>query len=74
MKQFEFHLGISAQQYLAYYRGAVRQVVVRCTNGASIQFPAALLTPFVSVAGIHGDFVLTCDENGKGSELRRRTA
>jgi hypothetical protein len=72
MKQFEFRLGISAQQYLAYYRGTVRQVVVRCSNGTSIQLPAALLTQFVTTAGIHGDFVLTCDENGKGSELRRR--
>lgn len=72
MKRFEFNLDISAQRYLSYYRGTVRQVVVRCTDGASVQFPASFLTQFVSANGIHGDFVLTCDDNFKGSELRRR--
>ena len=72
MKRFEFHLDISAQRYLSYYRGTVRQVVVQCADGASVQFPASFLTQFVAVNGIHGDFVLTCDDNFKGSELQRR--
>ena len=72
MKQFEFHLNVSAQRYLNYYRGTVRQVVVQCTNGTTVQFPASFLTQFVAVNGIHGDFVLMCDDNFKGSELRRR--
>ena len=74
MKQFEFHLNISAHRYLNYYRGTVRQVVVQCTNGASVQFPASFLTQFVTVKGIHGNFLLTCDENFKGSEIQRLTA
>ena len=71
MKRFEFHLDISAQRYLSYYRGTVRQVVVQCTNGASVQFPASFLTQFVSVNGMHGDFVLTCDEKNKCIGLER---
>lgn len=71
MRRFEFQLSISAQQYLDYYRGSVRQVLVRCTTGETIQFPAAHLTPYVSTAGIHGRFVLTCDDAGKGSTLQR---
>ena len=74
MKRFEFVLSISSQQYLAYYRGSVRQVVAQSTTGATVQFPAALLTPFVTTAGISGRFVLTCEDNGKGAELRRATA
>jgi hypothetical protein len=74
MKQFEFVLSISSQQYLQYYRGSVRQVLARSTTGANIQFPAALLTPFVTSAGISGRFVLTCEESGKGAALRRVTA
>ncbi len=71
MKRFEFQLRISAERYLDYYRGTVRQVVVRCPDGVTIQFPASLLQPFVMPAGIQGSFVLTCDEDNKGAELRR---
>jgi hypothetical protein len=71
MKQFEFHLSISEQQYLHYYRGAIRQVLVRSSTGATIQFPASLLTKFVTPTGVHGHFVLTCDDAHKGSEIQR---
>jgi len=71
MKQFEFVLSISPKQYLAYYRGTIKQVVVQCSTGATIQFPAGLLTQFVTEAGIHGRFRLTCDDNHKGSRLQR---
>jgi hypothetical protein len=72
MLQFEFQLDISAQDYLHYYRGTVRQVIARSTTGAAIQFPASLLTRFVTTSGIHGRFLLTCDENFKGSKIARK--
>lgn len=71
MKRFEFQLRISAESYLDYYRGSVRHVVVRCPDGATVQFPAALLQPFVTPAGIQGSFVLTCDDANKGAVLQR---
>lgn len=74
MKRFDFVLSISSQQYVQYYRGSVRQVLAQSTTGATVQFPAALLIPFVTSAGISGRFVLTCDENGTGAELRRAPA
>jgi hypothetical protein len=37
-----------------------------CSDGTTMQFPAGLLTPFVTSSGIRGAFVLTCDEGGKG--------
>lgn len=74
MRRFEFVLSISSQQYLQYYRGSVRQVLAQSTTGATVQFPAALLTPFVTSAGISGRFVLTCEDSGKCAELRRATA
>lgn len=72
MKRFEFNLSVSSDRYLDYYRGAVRQVVVRCTDGQTVQFPAALLQPFVTAEGIHGKFVLTCEDTHKGARLQRR--
>ena len=74
MKRFEFQLNLSAEKYLDYYRGSVRQVIVQRANGVTIQFPAALLTQFVTSTGVHGRFVLTCDDAHKGSELRRLRA
>ena len=58
-------LGIS---YLGHaYNGWQSQA-----DGRTVQFPATLLTPFVSSGGIRGSFVLTCDERGKGAKLQRR--
>ena len=71
MNRFEFSITLSAQQYLQYYKGTVSKVVATCANGTTIQFPALLLKPFVTSGGVRGNFVLVCDENGKGSEVRR---
>ncbi len=74
MNRYEFHLRISSEQYLDYYRDTVRQVVVRCTRGQTVQFPASLLQRFVTPDGIHGDFVLTCDEQHKHPDLKQLAA
>ena len=72
MHRYEFQLRITAEQYLGYYRGTVRQVLVECNDGTTVQFPAALLQRFVTQDGIRGNFVLTCDEQFKNSRLERR--
>lgn len=71
MHRYEFHLHISAEQYLDYYRGAVRHVVARSTSGLTVQFPASLLQRFIAPEGIHGHFVLTTDEHFKNPVLQR---
>jgi hypothetical protein len=71
MKRYEFHLRISADHYLEYYRGTVRQVVARCTTGQNVQFPASLLQQYVTADGISGHFVLICDENNRNPTLEK---
>lgn len=71
MNRYEFYLHISAEQYLDYYRGAVRNVVARSTSGLTVQFPASLLQRFITPEGIHGHFVLTADEHLKHPVLQR---
>ena len=71
MNRYEFHLRITADQYLDYYRGTVRHVVVRCTTGQNVQFPASLLQQFVTTDGITGRFALTCDAQFRNSRLER---
>jgi len=74
MKRFEFHLQVTPEQLLDYYRGAVTEVAVRCSSGVRVQFPALLLRPFVMSDGVHGDFVLICKDDHKGARLSRLSA
>jgi hypothetical protein len=71
MNRYEFYLRITADQYQDYYRGTARYVVVRCTTGQNVQFPASLLQQFVTLEGISGRFTLTCDEHHQNSRLER---
>lgn len=71
MNRYSFKLRITPEQYLDYYRGTVKSVVVGAASGQTIQFPASLLQRFVSPEGIHGEFILICDDQHKCVELRR---
>lgn len=71
MKRFEFHIDISSEQYLDYYRGTAKLVLVHLSDGRTVQFPASLLKKFVTSGGIHGRFVLTCDNDFANAELQR---
>lgn len=74
MNRYEFSLHISSDAHLDYYRGNVRHLIVRCASGQTVQFPASLFQRFVTTEGIHGNFVLTCDEHFKNLRLGRHTS
>lgn len=65
MKSVRFTLAISAERYLAYYRGSARNVVVRAHDGRVVRFPAETLRAFVTHDGIHGEFELRYDRDNK---------
>jgi hypothetical protein len=71
MTRYTFHLHLSSEQYLEYYRGTAKSVVARATNGQVVQFPASLLQRFVALDGIHGEFVLACDDQHKCVSMHR---
>jgi hypothetical protein len=71
MHRYFFQLHISSEQYLDYYRGAAKSVVARAESGQTVQFPASLLQRFITADGIHGEFVLVCDEHHKCINLQR---
>jgi hypothetical protein len=71
MHQYEFDLDISPEEYLDYYRGVAKEVQVRCAGDETVRFPASLLQRFILPDGIHGRFVLTCNEQFKHPELQR---
>jgi len=71
MHRYEFELDISPEEYLDYYRGVLKNVMVRCDSGETVQFPEALLQPFLMPDGIHGRFTLSCNENYKHPDLQK---
>jgi hypothetical protein len=70
-QRIRFRLAISADDYLAYYQGVARAVLVRAEDGRRVRFPAGALQPFVSHQGVHGLFELCFDAGNKLTELRR---
>ncbi len=64
-QRVRFAIRISADDYLAYYKGQARQVIVDAEDGRRIQFPASCLQPFIMRDGINGIFVLRFDANNK---------
>jgi hypothetical protein len=71
MVEYRFRLAIAADQYLAYYGGVARQVVVTLADGQRLQFPADSLRPFVRHDGVHGEFVLRVDAKNKLQAVER---
>lgn len=70
-QRVRFRLAISADDYLAYYQGVARAVVVLAEDGRRVRFPAGALQPFVSHQGVHGLFELCFDDRNKLTGLRR---
>ena len=68
---YHFRIDLSYQDYLLYYQGNVRGVVVRADEGLTLQLPAARLRRFVTPAGIHGRFALELDEHNQTRRLER---
>lgn len=71
MREFHFRLAIPADEYLAYYQGAARNVVTKSTEGLVVKFPASVLRDFVQSNGVYGRFVLRVDANNKFQSLER---
>jgi hypothetical protein len=71
MASVRITINISADTFLAWYRGSARAVIARADTGESVQFPASALQQFVQAEGVHGRFVLTFDDQFKFVSLER---
>ena len=56
MSSLVVNLHISAEQYQRLYEGTVKFVSARSVDGKTVRFPAAILRPYVTHAGISGTF------------------
>lgn len=62
---------ISAAEYLKLYEGVAKNVNARSRDGRRIQFPAAILQPYVTHSGVKGSFVIDFDQAMKFQGIRR---
>jgi len=69
MPELEVQVNVTPPQVAAYYRGEVRAVVARASNGQTVQFPLSVLHKFISTDGIQGRFRLVFDAQNKFQRL-----
>ena len=67
--KLQFQLAIDAQQWLNYYQGNAQRVQCKASNGQWIHLHCRYLRPFVTSAGIFGQFELTLDRSGQFQKL-----
>ena len=71
MKQIAISLTLTSKQVEEYYRGKARHVVVEAVDGRIVQLPINVLHSFILEDGIHGDFVVTTDDEHKFMSINR---
>ncbi len=70
-RTYQFWVVLTAEQCLAYYQGAVTQVLVRADSGEKIQLPVHHFRPYISHFGLNGYFQLTTTATGKFIALKK---
>jgi len=68
---FYVQLDISTVEFHNYYAQNINSVIASSHTGQRVQFPANVLQPFVSHAGVQGCFKLVIDENAKFKSIDR---
>jgi len=64
LRSIYVQLNISPEQFQRLYEGIVKTVNARSIDGRSVRFPANILRPFVTHAGVVGTFAIHfSDEN-----------
>jgi hypothetical protein len=58
MKEYTFFINLSYYQWLGYYRGNYREIIVTSYEGDRLQIPAHHFTQFTTPAGLYGNFKL----------------
>lgn len=71
MSEVVFRLNFTPDEYLPFYRGDLRWVVVRGEDGRRVRFPAEHLRGFVTDTGIQGRFAMRFNRENKFQGIRR---
>ena len=71
MSKIRVHLNLPPHRFLAYYEGAIDDVVARASDGRRVRFPARVLRPFITQQGVVGSFFITYDDKKKFVSIER---
>ena len=66
-------LAISSAEYSRYYRGHANKVICQSIDGRTIQFPAAVLRPYLTHDGIYGEFKIEFTAQNKFLHIEKIT-
>lgn len=70
-RQFIFSIHLSEPEFLDYYKGTAKAIIVMSECGRRISFPPLRLIPFVTHRGVSGRFLLNVDTNNRFVSLQR---
>lgn len=65
MQEIIIDIVIPRDEWLKLYRGETNTVFAKSRDGRSIQFPANILTKYITQNGVEGSFVITFNDGGK---------
>ncbi len=71
MPQLTVSLNIPTDELLRYYSGKAGLVLAYATDGRKVSFPANLLRPYVTQAGVQGLFAIEFDQNYKFQTIKK---
>lgn len=70
-KHYIFSLSVDKDALLAVYKGAIKRIRVRTTEGMVLDIDADHLKQFTTQSGIYGRFDLTTTKENKFVEIKR---
>ncbi|HEC29072.1 MAG TPA: DUF2835 family protein [Gammaproteobacteria bacterium] len=66
-----FDLDISRDEFIYYYNGTVKNILVTTMENKKVQFPASMVQKFVDHYGVRGRFKIIYDNNNKLISINR---
>lgn len=70
-KRLTISINLSYDTFLHVYTGDAKYVVTRADDGRTVRFPAEILKPYLTRAGIQGRFIIYFDERNKFKSLQK---
>ena len=70
-KTIRFYLELSYDEYSLVYKGHAQHVIAKSIDDRTVRFPANILKPYLTRAGIKGTFVIHFGDNNKFKSLEK---
>ena len=61
--EYYFSIRLTYQEFLPFYEGRVKSIVVTTYSGIKVEFPAQHIRQYLTSAGITGEFCLKTQNN-----------